>query len=249
MTMLQQLDFNYDQCLKETQEFQKFLGGHQSLKERDEILPFFKARQHLSAFLGAYNAHMIRYDRVAHEYPLFGDFVCDLVVGDWERRSYMLVEFENAAPDSLFVKKKKETPEWSPRLEHGFSQILDWFYKLDTQRHAPDFEQRFGARVVHLSGLLIVGRRQDFGLREKDRLRWRQQHVLIQGNQIHCLTFDDLCDDLLTRLTTYPALQKELKAAGQPKGTDNTATTGAPAQGTGSGSATQNPPNAPPAPP
>ncbi len=213
MTTLQPLDFSYQQCLKEVQEFQFFLGSHQALKERDEILPFFKDRKHLSAFLGAYNYHIVKYDRVAHEYPLFGDFVADLVVGDWARHAYVFVEFENAAPDSIFVTRNRDVPEWSPRFEHGFSQILDWFYKLDSQRHAPDFEQRFGDRGVHLSGLLIVGRKEDFGPRERDRLRWRQQHVEIHGNKIHCLTFDDLCEDMLTRLATYPALQKELKAA------------------------------------
>jgi hypothetical protein len=209
--MLQPIDFSYADCQKEALELQSFLGGNQTLKERKEILPFFKARMHLSAFMGVYNYHIVRYDRVAHEYPFFGDFVCDLVVGDWGRRGYVFVEFEDAAPDSIFVKKKRETPEWSPRFEHGFSQILDWFYKLDTQRHAPDFEQRFGDRVVHLSGLLIVGRKEDFGPRERDRLTWRQQHVEINGNKIHCMTFDDLCENMLLRLQTFPALRQELR--------------------------------------
>jgi Domain of unknown function (DUF4263) len=158
------------------------------------------------------NSRLVRYDRIAHEYPLFGDFSCDLVVGDWVRQAYVLVEFENAAPNSVFVKKgQKATPEWSPRFEHGFSQILDWFYKLDTQRHSPDFEERFGSRVVHMSGLLVVGRRETLGPREEDRLRWRQQHVAINGHLIHCMTFDDLCEDILLRLATYPALQKARK--------------------------------------
>jgi hypothetical protein len=156
-----------------------------------------------------YNARLVRYDRVAHEYPLFGDFSSDLLIGDWERRGYVLVEFENAAPNSVFVKKPgKATPEWSPRFEHGFSQIADWFYKIDTQRHAADFEERFGSRAVQMSGLLILGRREDFGPRERDRLGWRQQHVSVNGNQIHCMTFDDLCEDVLLRLATFPALRK-----------------------------------------
>jgi hypothetical protein len=215
MTMLQPINFSYDQCLKETRELQSFLGTNQSLKERDDILPFFKARKHLSAFMGMYSSQVVKYDRVAHEYPLFGDFVCDLVVGDWGRRGYVFVEFENAAPNSIFVKKKKDVPEWSPRFEHGFSQILDWFYKLDDQRHASDFAQRFGDRIIHISGLLLVGRKEDFGPRERDRLKWRQQHVAVNGNMIHCVTFDDLCDDMLTRLATFPALHKEFKAANQ----------------------------------
>ena len=26
--------------------------------------------------------------------------------------------------------KRKATPDWSPRFEHGFSQLVDWFFKL-----------------------------------------------------------------------------------------------------------------------
>ncbi len=158
--MLTPLAFRYDQCLQEAQELQKFLGSHTTLRERDQILPFFKARQHLSAFLSVYNARARHYDRVAHEYPLFGDFTCDLVAGDWSKSAFVFVEFEDAAPNSIFAKKKgKNTLEWSQRFEHGFSQIVDWFYKLDTQRHSPDFEQRFRSRDVHVSGLLVVGRK------------------------------------------------------------------------------------------
>ncbi len=219
--MLEPLAFSYDQCFKEAQELKAFLGSHGSLKERDEILPFFKARKHLSAFLAVNNSQAIQYDRVAHEYPLFGDFTCDLVAGDWSKRAYVFVEFENAEPESVFVKKKhKNTPEWSHRYEHGFSQILDWFYKLDTQRQAADFEERFGDRIVHVSGLLVVGRGQDFGPRERERLHWRHQHIAVNGKQIHSMTFDDLCEDTLARLSVYPLLQKALQTADQGKGVD-----------------------------
>ena len=201
--MLEPIAFDYARCHDEAREFQTFLGSRTTLKERDEILPFFKARKHLSAFLGAYSTKAIVYDRVAHEYPLFGDFACDLVAGDWSRRAYTFVEFEDAAPESIFVKRRRNTPEWSPRFEQGFSQIVDWFYKLYTQRHAPDFEERFGGRAIDTSGLLVVGRRQDFGPREKDRFSWRDRCVAVNGNRVQCLTFDDLCEDVLARLAPF----------------------------------------------
>ena len=140
--MLEPVVFSYAKCLAEVREFQSFLGSRTTLKERDEISPFFKARDHLSAFLEVYNYRTVKFDRIGHEYPRFGDFECDLVVGDWSRRSYVFVEFEDAAPESIFVKKARNTPSWSPRFEHGFSQIVDWFYKFATQRHLPDFEER-----------------------------------------------------------------------------------------------------------
>ena len=40
--MLTELAFRHDQCLKEARELKDFLGSHTSLKERDEILPFFR---------------------------------------------------------------------------------------------------------------------------------------------------------------------------------------------------------------
>jgi len=211
--MLTPLTFNYNQCLKEAQELKIFLGSHTTLKEREEILPFFKARQHLSAFLSVNNARAVQYDRIAHEYPMFGDFTCDLVAGDWSRSAFVFVEFENAAENSVFVQKSRTIPEWSARFEHGFSQILDWFYKMDTQRNSTDFEERFGSRDVHVSGLLVVGRKQDLGPREKERLNWRHQHVTVHGKQIYSMTFDDLCEDTLDRLSRFPALKKAFKAA------------------------------------
>ena len=55
-----------------------------------------------------------------------GNFLSDLVVGDSVTQSYCFVEFEEAAPTSLFVSKPDiSTPEWSPRFERGFSQIVD----------------------------------------------------------------------------------------------------------------------------
>jgi hypothetical protein len=211
--MLTPLAFSYSQCLKEALELQTFLGSQTTLKERDEILPFFKERQHLSAFLSVYTGRARRFDRIAHEYPLYGDFTCDLVAGDWSS-AFVFVEFENAAEYSVFKQQKtKATPEWSSRFEHGFSQILDWFYKMDTQRHSPDFEDRFGSRNIHVSGLLVVGRRQELGPREMDRLSWRHQHVIVHGKQIHSMTFDDLCADTLERLSTLPELKKAFKVA------------------------------------
>jgi hypothetical protein len=208
------LAFSFEKCLHEAQEFKVFLGAHTALKERDEVLPFFKARHHLSAFLGAYNGLVINYDRFAHEFDIFGPFTCDLVAGDWARMAYVFVEFEDAAPDSIFVKTRRKTFEWSRRFEHGFSQILDWFYKMDSVRHTPQFEQEFRTRDPHVSGLLVVGRRQDIGVQEQDRLSWRHRHLTVHGKQIHSMTYDDLCEDTLDRLATFSAVKSVFAADG-----------------------------------
>jgi hypothetical protein len=70
------------------------------------------------------NPKINRFDLLATEFSLFGDYACDLVVGGSVNRDFCLVEFEDASPQSVFVKKKgKSTPEWSPRFDRGFSQI------------------------------------------------------------------------------------------------------------------------------
>jgi Domain of unknown function (DUF4263) len=137
--------FDYYQTEKEVNEFEAFLNKHQSLKERKDILPFFRKRLHLSSMCGVLGPSIGEVDRLAWEYDLFGDFVCDLVVGDWERKSYCFIEFEDAEPQSIFEKVgKKATRDWGRRFEHGYSQVIDWFHKLVKMSEHPDFEGPFG---------------------------------------------------------------------------------------------------------
>jgi hypothetical protein len=219
MKTFEHLQFDPGKCRKEVAEFQDLLAGRRSLKEREDILPFFKKRKHLSAFVGSYLTDVVRFDRVAHEYQLFGDFGCDLVAGDSVNKAYVFVEFEDAAPGGIFVKKKtKNTPEWSPRFEHGFSQVVDWLFKLDEQRGTVEFEERFGAGAITSIALLVVGRDERFGPRETARLQWRQEHLLVHSKHVRCLTFDQLCEDLLERLGRLGFAAGTAKAGPQGKG-------------------------------
>lgn len=112
-----------EQCKRELAEFETLLGGKQELKENQDILPFFRSHRQLASFMGTYIPDIANPDRLALEYDLFGDFTCDLAVGDSTSKTFLLVEFEDALPGSLFKTiPNKATPEWSPRLEHGFSR-------------------------------------------------------------------------------------------------------------------------------
>lgn len=194
------IGLNYSKISTEAEEFRDFLGAHDQLKERRDILPFFKARAGLSTFINSYNGRANKHDCYAHEYPLFGDFVCDLVVGDLTNKAYTFVEFEDAAPNSIFLSNARSIPEWSRRFEHGFSQILDWFHKLDSHRHSTEFETRFNGRDIHAMGLLVIGRTQNLSSRERERLDWRHTQVLVNGKQIFSVTYDGLCETLIKRL-------------------------------------------------
>ena len=71
-----------EESIYELQCFEALLASKPELKEREDILPFFKKNLNLTALLGTYIHDIANPDRLASEYDLFGDFVCDLVVGD-----------------------------------------------------------------------------------------------------------------------------------------------------------------------
>jgi hypothetical protein len=149
MKTFEPLAFDPARCRKEVGELRTWLARRPLLDEARHIRPFFRKRRQLAAFIASYSPNVIRFDRLAFEYPLFGDFTCDLAVGDSVKRAYCFVEFEDAGPGSLFVKQgKKATREWSARFDHGCSQIIDWFYRLDDLKKSDAFAARFGARSI-----------------------------------------------------------------------------------------------------
>jgi hypothetical protein len=196
-----QLDVN--QCRKEVLALKKLLSKHLDLSER-LIRDFLQKHRHLAALCGLYNREIVRFDRLAWEYQLFGDFVCDLAVGDFVRKTYCFIECENAGPKSLFVKEgKKSTRAWSPRFEHGYGQVVDWFYKLRDREKSDEFEARFGSRSIDYTGVLLIGRSQYLSAEERMRLDWRKTHVVVDSKRIVCVTYDDLVNDLLFRLSSF----------------------------------------------
>ncbi len=204
MKSLESFTLDPKRCAQEVDELRRWLRRHPQLDERKRIQPFFQKRPHLSAFLASYNPDIIRPDRLAFQYPLFGDFTCDLAVGDSVKNAFCFVEFEDAGPNSLFVREgKKATRAWSPRFDHGCSQIIDWFYKLDDMRKSDDFAARFGARAISYTGILVLGRDQYLRPGEQERLEWRRNHVVVASQNIQCVTFDRLLDDLVGRLKAF----------------------------------------------
>ena len=201
MKSLEPFAFNPLTCREELRELADHLQENTVLHERRHVLPFFRERKHLSVFLGSYITYFSSFDRIAFEYDLFGDFKADLVVGDSQSGRYLLVEFEDANPKSIFESKKgKATPEWSTRFEKGYSQLIDWFWKLSDMKQTREFMNRFGPEVVDFYGMLVVGRMGDLEQKERDRLRWRRSRVLVDTTRIICITYDELLKDLDNRL-------------------------------------------------
>jgi len=206
MKVFHPLAWDAAQCRKEVEAFRALLAKPQVLTERKHILPLLRRCLHLAAFIGSYHPDIDRFDRVAFEYDLFGDFACDLAVGDSVKRGYNFIEFEDAGPHSLFKRQgKKNAREWSPRFDCGYSQIIDWFGKLRDMGKSDEFEARFGARSIEFMGTLVVGRNEHFQPGEQRRLEWRRRHVVVDSKKIQCVTFDELLEDLSYRLKKYEA--------------------------------------------
>ncbi len=203
MTAFEPVRFDPMRCAEDLDDLARLLDERPTLAERRDILPFFRARRQLSAVLGSYHPDLVTYDRLAFELRLFGAFTTDIVVGDWEKKAFCFVEFEDARPDSVFVRGHRETSEWARRFEHGFGQIVDWFWKLDDLRGITSLAEMFGAPVIDAAAILVAGR--DAGLRdtERARLEWRRQRVVVDSKHVYCCTFDELERDLRRRLTRF----------------------------------------------
>lgn len=188
------------QCEGDLVAYRALLDHAAELSEGRDILPFFRARPHLVAMAGSLNLQLHQIDRLCEEFDLFGNFRCDWAVGDSGSGAYTLIEFEDARPASVFGGGTKYHEEWGRRFEHGFSQLVDWFWAVDAYRGNPDFQRRFGTGPVQFFGLLVVGRRQFLRGDQLDRLKWRLDRVTINTHKVTCITFDDLYDFLAKRL-------------------------------------------------
>lgn len=180
------------------------LSTNPTLSEQKDVLPFFKSRKDLSLLICNYFPRIKKADRFAHEFEIYGDFVADLVVGDSKSKHYLLIEFENGAKDSVFrTKGKKATPEWAPRFESAYSQLVDWLWKLEDMRSTADFQNTFGSRRATFQGLIIIGKDMQLADQEIDRLKWRLSRTKIDSNSVECVSFNELSEDLDHWLTTY----------------------------------------------
>ena len=185
------LVFDQQTYERELAEFEQFLTNTNPLHEQADILPFFRDRKQLSARISRI-ATTFKADRIAYEYDLFGDFVCDLVIGNAETNDYCFVEFENATADSIFTKKKgRYESYYTCRFEQGYSQIADWFYQLNDVSDS-QMTKRFENPRINYYGILIIGRSATLSDNEKKRLIWRRRHFVVNSQHILIYTFDEL---------------------------------------------------------
>ncbi|MBI1829282.1 MAG: DUF4263 domain-containing protein, partial [Thaumarchaeota archaeon] len=204
-SILNKSKFDSKICRSELNQFKKLLDEKQDLRERKDIQKNFKEWTHLSMYIASYNPRVSEFNRYKHEYDIGGKFRCDLIAGDGSNNAYCLIEFEATGKEYIFAPKvpSKYTRDWSSDFEHGFSQIIDWFWLLDTSQHALNmFSPPFNKEGVCYCGILIIGRDNDLKPKEdeaeehnsqeemKARLEWRHDKVIVNSKKILCITYD-----------------------------------------------------------
>ena len=65
---------------------------------------------------------------------------------------------------------KKFSLEWSNRFDHGYCQIIDWFWKLSDLAKTHAAKAIFGQIPFNYYGLLVIGRSEGLEHLEQQRL-------------------------------------------------------------------------------
>ncbi len=208
MAQFEMITLRKRQAIAELRSFKALLDGKgkSDLGEAEDLLPFFKANNQVCALMCTYNSKFGDYRNVsvAREFSIFGDHRADLAIGDFKRRQFCFVEFEDAKATSIFKQRSKATPDWSNRYHHGFGQLIDWILWIENNKGNTAYVGRFGAPSIHFNMLLVIGRDRDLAnpaLRE--RFDWRSESVVVASKKVHCITYDQLHDDLSARLKVF----------------------------------------------
>jgi hypothetical protein len=184
-------------------EYTSHLASKPEFSETQDVLPFFKSRNDLSLLCAYYFPNIRNIDVVAHEFQIYGDFRADMIVGDSAARNYLLIEFEDGTPHSVFAKSPKAAPDWSTRFEGAFSQIIDWLWKLDDMRSTGDFQNVFGGRDATFRTLIVAGKAMNLPAQERDRLKWRMDKTVVDSKSVAFVSFDDMAADMDFWLRNY----------------------------------------------
>lgn len=194
--------FDKEACKADLVAFKQLLDKQDEYDEKT-LYNFFIEHPNLILLIGKmgfnYSPHFYQ-----NEFNFFNEFYADFAVSNKKKSSFIFIEFEDAKRDSIFKEfenLKTTRHEWSEKYEHGYSQIINWFYRLDDYSKDIKFKEHFGTDKLTYQGMLIIGRNkfiQQAGLRS--RLDWRNEKVSVNQKQIFCCTYDDLYDDLKEKL-------------------------------------------------
>lgn len=170
------------------------------------IVAEIKRRRHMVCLLAS-TLGLPAPDMIKFELALKGMFRTDLVLGNDGQRRFGLIEFEDAEATSIFKKGTVQYRSWSPRIEHGFSQILDWAWVRSDHPSDSVLLAGFGGPITTSAYAVICGR--DASLAddvERKRFKHRRDHLKVEGQPALVLTYDEMVrsmDDNLAAAKTW----------------------------------------------
>jgi len=138
-------------------------------------------------------------DLCKFEFSIKGVFRADFVVGNNMARKFVLVEFEDGRSDSLFKGGTQQYRHWSPRLEHGFGQVIDWAWAKHSYPTDVVFTNAFGGKVADDCYVVICGRDPPRGSLEEQRFDFRRS-IKLNGITFQLYTYDDMVNAMSDNL-------------------------------------------------
>ena len=142
---------------RELKAFGALLQAERPLSEMRDVLPFVRRSRHLAAAFGFANRALVAPNLLAVERPVLGSFRCDIAIGNATAQQFTLVELEDARESSVFEPVTgRDYPRWSGRFERGFSQLVDWAWRIDHERQpSVTLEAAFGTGDPQIHYLLV----------------------------------------------------------------------------------------------
>jgi len=189
---LDKIEFNAAQAHADLGSFKAWIAARPQFPET-EVVKEIAARRQMACLLG-YTILMPAPDLIKFEFGVKGLFRADLVVGNDRSRKFVLVEFEDGKEDSLFRGGTKKYRYWSPRLEHGFGQVLDWGWAKHTHPGDAGFKNSFGGKVLDDCYVVVCGRDPKPGSLEEERFDFRRTRLSLSGVPLQLYTYDGLID-------------------------------------------------------
>ncbi|PFS62769.1 hypothetical protein COK41_14920 [Bacillus cereus] len=189
---------------KEYDDFKQKIESKTDLKEREDILSFLRDAKQLPFLIPSFLWQ--DWDLYAREKPIVDDFVTDLVVGKSKETKFILIEFENANKDSIFVQRKRNLKYWGDRFNDALGQITDWFWRIDelTEYEKRKFFKIDSINYLDYEGLIIIGRDSYFDDEDDQRrLFWRARCTLINSRPFRVMTYDTLLNKMGETLQTF----------------------------------------------
>jgi len=191
MSVFDSIKFNLTLADLELTSFKAWLATVKFVGET-VIVNEIKSRPHMACLLAS-TLGLEAPDMIKFELALKGMFRTDLVLGNDGARRFGLIEFEDAEENSIFKKGTAQYRYWAPRIEHGFSQVIDWAWVRADHPNDSVLVSGFGGPITASAYAVICGR--DASLRddvERKRFRHRRDHLKVEGQTALVLTYDEM---------------------------------------------------------